>query len=265
MNDYVRLKACFRRFREVQGAKNLIPAYLPIYQNHFNAIVEMNRTIFRTRCRYNAIISIHEKHLVDAATKKHEWESEFNDLVDLAKNQLNAICADQTKIEYYRSQFQRLHDKYRAFCERYVFYRRLMTAQITQPRGFSNTTYDKAGSISGGFKKYPHSYIVMSDYGKYADALHADFPCVEGAKAFSTWEWNVTGNQYGNNWRYVWFETSWEKTNNSEGTDRAYPTVGSKRIHWHYEGGFWRRVSWFFKDKIILMPPDKYPFVGLND
>lgn len=264
-NDYVRLKACFQRFREVPAAKNIIPAYLPISQNHFNDIVDMTKTIFRTRCSYNALQSIPTKHLMDGEAKSKEWETEFNKLLNDTKNQLNAICAKQKEVDDCRSQFQRLHNKYRALCERYLFYRRLVSAQKSQPRGFSNTTYDKAGSISGGFKTYPQSSIVMGDYGKYAGTLHTDFLCVQDAKAFSTWSWNVTGDQYGNNWRYVWFETSWEKTNNSEGTDRAYPTVGSKRIHWHYEGGFWRRVSWFFKDKIILMYPSDYPFVGLSD
>ena len=265
-NDYVRLKACFQRFRELPAAKSLIPAYLPISQNHFNAIVEMNKTIFRTRCSYNVLMSIPEKYIVDGSAKRQEWHREFDRLLNDTKNQLNHICADEGRVNDYRSQFQRLHDKYRALCERYVFYRRLVSVHKAQIRGFSNTDDDHDGSISGGFKTYPHSAVVMKDYGKYADALHSDFQFIRSKKAFVAWTWTVNGDQYGTNWRYAWFETSWKDTNNSSGTDKAYPTVGSKKTHWYYENSdTFRRVEWYYKNKIIRMSPSDYPFTGLRD
>ena len=263
-NDYVRLKACFMRFREIPAAKEFIPALLPISRNHFNAIVEMNRTIFRTRCSYNALLSIPVTNLVDGLTKRQEWQREFNDLVNDTNNQLNYICDSEKRVNYYQLQFQRLHEKFRRLCERYVFYRRLMNAQKTQPTGFDNE-YVLDGSISGGFKTYYQSSVVMQDYGQYANALHTDLPHKKEKEFLVYWIWDITGDQTKYNWRYVWFEAGWKNTYKSICRDKAYPTVGSKKIHWHFEGGTWRRAEWFYKNKIIFMPLSNYPFVGLND
>ena len=264
-NDYVRLKVCFERFREIPAAKNYIPALLPITQSHFNAILEMNRTIFRTRCSYNALMSIPVNHLMNGTEKRHEWKQEFTDLVNLTKNQLNYICASESRTNDYRSRFQRLYDKYRALCERYVFYRRLVSAQNSQSRGFSDTDFNRDGSVGGGIYTYSQSSIVMGDYGSYADALHTDLHYSKDAKFLTYWMWTVTGDQSGTNWRYVWVRAGWTKTNNSDGKDRAYPTVGRKKLDWYFEGGTWRRAEWYLQNKIIYMNPNDYPFVGLKD
>ena len=105
----------------------------------------------------------------------------------------------------------------------------------------------------------------MGDYGSYAGSMHYDKRFAKGAEFLKYWYWNITGDQSGNNWRYVWFETGWHDTNSSKGEDQSYPTVGSKKLKWYFEGGTWRRVEWYFKDKIIRMRPDDYPFVGLKD
>ena len=264
-NDYVRLKACFQRFREVPAAKSIIPALLPISQNHFNAIVEMNRMIFRTRCSFNAVTSIPVSNLVDGTAKRQEWQREFSDLVNITKNQLNYICADESRVRDYQSRFQRLHSKYRALCERYVFYRRLVSAQGSQQKEFSGTDEDNDGSIGGGIETYSQSSIVMGDYGRYANAYHTDMHYSKEKEFAVYWTWTVTGNQIGTNWRYVWVRAGWKKTNKSKGKDRAYPTVGRKKLDWYFEGGTWRRVEWYLQNKIIHMHPNDYPFVGLQD
>ena len=263
-NDYVRLKACFRRFREVPAAKSYIPALLPISQSHFNAIVEMNRTIFRTRCSYNALMSIPVTNLMDGSSNQAEWERDFDDLINKTNSELNAICADKSKVENYQWRFQRLHNKYSALCERYLFYRRLMGEQKSQPSGFDNE-FVLYGGISGGFKTYPQSSVVMSDYGHYADAFHSDCEHKKEKEFLTYWIWDITGDKSKGNWRYVWFETGWRNTYKSTCRDKEYPTVGSKKIHWHFEGGTWRRAEWYYRNKIIYMSPSDYPFVGLSD
>lgn len=112
---------------------------------------------------------------------------------------------------------------------------------------------------------YSQSTVVLGDYGKYASSLHCDFKYKESAKFAVARGWEITGDQTGNNWRYVWFETGWRDTNDSSGTDNAYPTVGSKKLQWNYRGGTWRRAEWYFKDKLILMRDSDYPFAGLKD
>ena len=262
--NYSKLKVCLERFREVPAAKEYIPARLPITQSHFNAILDMNKTIFRTRCCYNALMSIPVSHLADGNAKRHEWNQEFSDMINLTNNQIDYICGSESRANEYQSKFQVLYNKYRALCERYVFYRRLMDAQKSQPRGFKDTDEDKNGSISGGIKTYSQSSVVMGDYGVWRDEA-ATARITKEADFFYTWYWNITGDQSGNNWRYVWFETGWHDTNSSKGEDQSYPTVGSKKLKWYFEGGTWRRVEWYFKDKIIRMRPDDYPFVGLKD
>ena len=264
-DDYVPLIACFQRYREIPAAKDSIPALLPIPQSHFNAILEMNKMMFRARCSYNALMSIPLTHLVDGSTKRNEWSKEFNDLMNTTKNQLNYICDRESRANDYKSKFERLHEKYSALCERYVFYRRLVDEQKSQSSGFSNSDSDREEKISGGFYTYSQSSAVMSDYGKYADKLHTNLVCKEKPKILSTWTWKVEGDQYGTNWRYVWFEVRCRNTNKSKGEDQAYPTVGSKKVKWYFEGGCWRGVEWYFKNKIIRMAPNDYPFVGLKD
>ena len=120
-------------------------------------------------------MSIPAKHLVDGDGKRQEWKREFDDLKNETKNQLNYICDSEYQTNDYRSRFQRLHEKYRELCERYIFYRRLMNEQKSQTRSFSDTDEDHDGSISGGFYNYSQSSIVMKDYGEYANALHTNF------------------------------------------------------------------------------------------
>ncbi len=140
-----------------------------------------------------------------------------------------------------------------------------MEEQSKQKRGFWNSDSDRDEHIVSGIKTYAHSSIVMGDYGKYADALHFDKTYSQGATFATYYMWTITGDQSKYNWRYVWFETGCRDTNRSKGEDQSYPTVGSKKIKWYYEGGTWRRVEWYFRDKIILMKPENYPFVGLKD
>ena len=132
-------------------------------------------------------------------------------------------------------------------------------------RVFWDTDDDKAEYVSAGIKTYSHSSIVTSDYGDYADAYHFDKTYSKGAAFATYYMWTITGDQSNNNWRYVWFETGCRDTNSSKGEDQAFPTVGSKKLKWYFEGGTWRRVEWYFRDKIILMKPENYPFVGLQD
>ena len=263
--NYSPMKVCLERFREVPAAKSFIPERLPVSQSHFNAILNMNRTIFRTRFYLNALTSIPVSNLADGNSKLNGWRDEFANLVSLTLNQINYICESESRTNDYQRRFQSLCDKYRALCERYVFYRRLVDAQNSQSRGFSDTDSDRDGSISGGIKTYSQSSIVMGDYGSYAGSMHYDKRFAKGAEFLKYWYWNITGDQSGNNWRYVWFETGWHDTNSSKGEDQSYPTVGSKKLKWYFEGGTWRRVEWYFKDKIIRMRPDDYPFVGLKD
>ena len=227
----------------------------------------MNRTILRTRCYYNALVSIPLAKLVNSSEKRHQWESEFNTLLDTTRNQINYICESESRANDCRKSFQALCDKYRALCERYVFYRRLVEEQQNSKnkRGFWDTDDDKAEYVSAGIKTYSHSSIVMSDYGDYADAYHFDKTYSKGAAFATYYMWTITGDQSNNNWRYVWFETGCRDTNSSKGEDQAFPTVGSKKLKWYFEGGTWRRVEWYFRDKIILMKPENYPFAGLND
>ena len=213
----------------------------------------MTETIFRTRCAYNSLMAIPPGHLRNGNALHQEWTNEFQKLIDTTKFGYATICESEKQVSSYTSKFQALCDKYRALCERYVFYRRLVEAQSKQTRSFSDTDDDHDGSISGGFNTYSQSTVVLGDYGKYASNLHCDFTYKEGAKFGTARGWKVTGDQSGNNWRYVWFQTGWRDTNDSSGTDNAYPTVGSKKLQWNYRGGTWRRAEWYFKDKLILI------------
>ena len=266
-SGYAPIQVSLRRFREVPAAKSLIPEFLPIAQSHFNAILNMNRTILRTRCYHNALISIPEANLVDGSTRRNQWVNEFQTLVDDTNSQLNYICESERRANDRQESFQTLCDKYRALCERYVFYRRLVEEQQNSKnkKGFWNSDSDRDEYVSAGIKTYAHSSIVTGDYGKYADAYHFNDRMTEGANMIKYYTWTITGDQSNNNWRYVWFETGCRDTNRSFGEDRAFPTVGSKKLKWYFEGGTWRRVEWYFRDKIIYMHPNDYPFVGLQD
>ena len=264
-SSYSPVQVVLRRYREVPAAKNIIPELLPMAQSHFNAILDLNKTIFRTRCYYNALVSIPVANLVDGSSLRNQWQNEFHTMLDTTRNQINYICGTESRARDYQARFQKLCDKYRALCERYVFYRRLMEEQAKNKRGFWNSDSDKDEYVSAGIKTYAHSSIVMGDYGKYADAYHYDNTHTKSAKFGTYYMWTITGDQSNNNWRYVWFETGCHDTNKSKGEDQAFPTVGSKKLKWYFEGGTWRRVEWYFRDKIILMKPENYPFVGLQD
>ena len=262
---FMPVQVSLMRYREVPAAKNVIPAELPVKQSLFNAVRSMTETIFRTRCVYNSLMAVPLGHLRNGSTLHNEWSSEFQRLISETQYGYTTICDSESLVSRYSSRFQSLCDKYRALCERYVFYRRLVEAQDSQPKGFWDTDSDHNGSISGGFSTYSQSAVVLGDYRKYAKDLHADFTYNKGAEFMVAPGWEVTGDQSGNNWRYVWFETGWRNTNRSDGVDNSYPTVGSKKLHWDYSGGTWRRAEWYFKDKLILMKDSDYPFVGLKD
>ncbi len=146
-----------------------------------------------------------------------------------------------------------------------MFYQRLVEAQKKQSREFSNSKDTKDEYVSGGIKTYSQSLFVLRDYDEYADAYHTNKSMTEGAEFLTYWKWTITGDQSSPNWRYVWFETGCRDTNSSKGQDQLYPTIGRKKLRWYFEGGTWRRVEWYFRNKIIRMNPDDYPFVGLEN
>lgn len=147
-NDYVKLKVCLERFREIPAAKSLIPELLPVPADHFNAILEMNREIFRTHFYYNALMSIPPTKLFNGSAKHDEWRNEYQTLLDSTKLKISYICEDKKRVDDCCSQFRKLHTKYQGLCERYVFYQRLIEAQSKQPRGFWDSDADRDKNIS---------------------------------------------------------------------------------------------------------------------
>ena len=240
--EYAPVQVSLRRYREVPAAKSLIPELLPVTQSHFNAILNMNKSILRARCYYNALVSIPLAKLVNSSEKRHQWESEFNTLLDTTRNQINYICESESRAKDYQARFQALYNKYRALCERYEFYQRLVAEQDASysARGFWNSKEEHHVYIYAGIHTYSQSSIVARDY-QYD--YHFDGSMIRSATAGTYYTWTITGDQRGYHWRYVWFSVTCHKTNKSYGEDQAFPTVGSQTLKWYFEGGTWRRVD----------------------
>lgn len=243
-SEYAPVQVSLRRYREVPAAESLIPELLPVTQSHFNAILNMNKSILRARCYYNALVSIPLAKLVNSSAKRSQWENEFNTLLDTTRNQINYICESESRANDCRKSFQALCDKYRGLCERYVFYRRLVEEQQNSKnkKGFWDSDADKPKYIYAGIHTYSQSSIVARDY-KYD--YHFDGSMIRSATPWTYYTWTITGDQSDGHWRYVWFSARCRKTNKSYGEDQAFPTVGSQRIRWYFRGSQWRRVEWY--------------------
>ncbi len=70
-SKYFPVQVTLRRLREVPAAKSIIPELLPMPQSHFTAILNLNKTILRTRCYYNALVSIPIANLVDGSALRN--------------------------------------------------------------------------------------------------------------------------------------------------------------------------------------------------
>ncbi len=97
-DDYVQLKVCFERFREIPAATSKIPELLPVPQSHFNAILEMNRAIFRTHFYYNALMSIPPAKLFDGTARHDEWSNEYQNLLNSTRLKIGYICENKHRV-----------------------------------------------------------------------------------------------------------------------------------------------------------------------
>ena len=229
--------------------------------SEFTDLMTKTKELFVKAVGYNfSLLAIPEDHLKNPGTLRASWENDMNSLTYEAIS--GDVFRDEATAKDFTDRLEKKCNEFQAMYERYVFYRRLVEAQSTQPRSFGDNGND-TGSISAGFRTYPQSSYVMSDYGKYAYTLWHNWRFVRGVPVGKT-----TANfreRMRNDWRYVWLETGWRDTVGSTGTDANYPTIGSKHVDWQYEGGVFRSVDWYFRDAVIYMPESKYPFVGLSD
>ena len=257
--QYEKLYVTLKRYREIDAAKPYINEALSVKKGHYNAIRKLTEKIFRTRCYYNALMSIPEGHLFDGKGKHDEWKNEFAYLIDTMKNSLNYICADTKLIQECDDAFEELFQEYKALAERYNFYRYLVyKQQKDKSPSWSTSDYYHNTTWQRGIRSYDKSSIVQGDFQNGEDYrfLYA------GYAMFGTHTPSFKEN-YEKNQRISWFETGYRATNYCQGQDQNGTTLGKNSLHWEYSGVWGRRLEVFLNVKCVDMPLDKYPFVGL--
>ena len=261
---FVPLKVSLTRFKEVAGG-NVISERLPISQSHFDAVKEFTKSILLLRGYYNTMTAVPLTTLINGQGKVDEWNSKFNGLIDSIKFSVRRICDNESVLTQQKRNVDRLVKEFKDLTERYVFYRKLVTAQSQQSRGFSNTNEEYDSVADGGIEKYTASETVLADYHEGGKKIWLSQEFNKGAPFWSwhTWTPQHSGEKYGN-WRNVWVQARSHKTNSSKSEDQWYPTVGRKRFRWFFEGGGTRRAEWYFKVQLAYMPESRYPFVGLK-
>ncbi len=262
-SEFMPLKVALTRFREVPAARNIIPVTLPVTVSHFNAVKDMNKSIFRTRCYYNALMSIPTSNLRDGATLRNSWQTKFNNLVNEVKLQVNYICESESRANSYRSRFDSMRKGFQALTERYVFYRRLVKEQNNQFRdtGWS-TDHNYEESRSAGFYDYNQSSIVAGDY--WTKNRPWKYWTWDHSWKIGTWTTNLSSSG-GYDYRIAYLKVWWKEMEGGRGSDRNYPSVGSKNSEWFFEGSYDRGVHFGYMDVLIYMHPSSYPFTGLHD
>ena len=265
-DQYVKLKATLTRFREIPAANNVIPAKLPITTDHFNAIRDMTKLIFLTRCYFKALMSIPVNNL---GNKLHQgWSDEFNTLIKTIQGQISSICQNENLVRDYKGQFDALCKKYQELIKHYIFFLRLIEAWNNQGRGFWNSKDGINQAYEWRLKTYSHSAVVQSDYYNGGKSLRVQEKYWRpvwhfGEEIAECPKWNIKCNQDNNGWRYCWLRVEHRNTPNSSGVGQSYPTLGSTSLHWFFESSTGHRAVWWGDAQIVYMPPDCYPFLGL--
>ncbi|MBQ7154745.1 MAG: hypothetical protein IJR85_04200 [Synergistaceae bacterium] len=257
--QYEPLYVSLIRYREIPEARQYISETIPTSKGLYDKIRDLTMKVYRTRCYYNSLGTIHSSNLRNGSLPALR---EFNILVEEMLYNVNRICADESKVNDYYSRFDALYNQYKALAERYGLYMYLMTAQ--QKNGYTagwtystekeNIVYDE------GFQTYDKSNIVQEDFG-YTEHFHYEEDWDEG-KGYARYQ-----DSFGNK-RIHYFSTGPIKTNKSwsrdeNGSNGRGPTIGCNSVNWYYKGAASRRLEVYMDLKLINMPPDKYPFVGL--
>ena len=143
------------RFREVEALKSYIPEAINVQKPLYNAIRELNKKIFLTRCYYNALMAIPSSSLKTGTTIQEQWEKEFQtELVTRMDNGLNYICANEERVNEYYKKFDALYTKYKALAERYNFYRYFVLvskSSNSDSPSWDTSDYDSDCSWERGF------------------------------------------------------------------------------------------------------------------
>ena len=257
--QYGKLYVTLMRFREVEALKSYIPEALNVQKPLYNAIRELNKKIFLTRCYYNALMAIPASHLKNSTATQAEWKKEFEtELVTRMNNGLNYICANEERVNEYYKKFDALYEKYKALAERYNFYRYFVSVSKRSSPSWDDSDSDKDSSWERGFKVYDKSKIVQQDIaaGKTYDHHHSE-PCTSGPRGaeFS----RSLGDE-----RVMWLKTGYTDTNHCTGHDVNGKTIGRNSFHWKYTGAASRRCEVYLNIKTVRMRPDDYPFAGLD-
>ena len=259
------MKVSLLRYREVPVLSRIIPERIPISESLFRKLYNFATDFLYLRCYFNTLIGIPDVHLLNGAEARRKWDTEFSGLNDEISIQLDKITQNESLLNTYYNRVHNMRTKYQEFNERYVFYRKLVDAQNSQTHGWSDSDSDYDTYASGGISSYTASQAVNSDYYSTKNGrIFSDMHLSEGADPRYSYTFTFSGNQTGTNWRYVWFEAHCHDTNHSKASDRDYPTTGTQKYKWVFDGGWWKRLEIFFKTDLILMPASKYPFAGLQ-
>ena len=261
-SQYGKLYVTLMRFREIEALKSYIPETINTRKSLYNAIRDLNKKIFITRCYYNALMAIPASNLKSGSTIQAQWEKEFQtELVTKMDNGLNYICANEERVNEYYKKFDALYEKYKALAERYNFYRYFVLVckrSSSDSPSWNDSDSDHNDSWERGFKNYDKSKIVQEDIaaGKTYNHHHSE-PSTSGPR----------GAEFSQNlgdYRVMWLKTGHTNTNHCTGHDINGKTIGRNSYHWKYTGAASRRCEVYLDIKTVRMRPDDYPFAGLE-
>ena len=252
-SKYERLYATLIRYREIENVKKYIPEEL--------------------RCYKNAIDSIPASHLNNSEARRIEWNNEFSDVFNLYQNQLNRLCSDINFVRDYYNKFSRLLDKYQGLNHRYVFYRYFLAYQKGVRNGVGNWTDSDDGWRFPLFKVGFSENDVANNKFIKEDLTEARKYDSQGFFWINVDAWTRLPDELLNmnrafpeNTRPYYYEGGPRDTNGSDGTDLRGHSFGKRSYHWKFNrSSNATRFEYKVDFKLINMPPEKYPFVGLED
>ncbi len=271
-SEYERLYVTLIRYREVKRVKNLIPEELPINPELYKKIRELNKIIYLARCYKHAVDSIPAAHLMNGEATRQEWSQEFDKVLNSHDNQLNQLCSNSKLVNDFYDQFSKLLEKYQGLNHRYVFYRYMVSYQKSVPNGVGNWTWSNAKWSYPLFKvgfnedevatnKFIKEDIKRgrqpSDGGPHGFRIPAGYDAPEG--------YYDRSGTFEKSYRVFYYEGGPINTNNSDGTDLRGHSFGKRSYNWKFARGFLRDIEFNLHFRLVDMPADIYPFIGLED
>ena len=255
-DSYTPVKVRLKRYYTLNGVRNKLSETIPITPAHWDNIAKLNTTIIAIRGLQNFIQSIPSDHILPNALDS--YTSRFNNILGRITSTGDSFYENANLLNTTLNEATTLKNDLQALGERYVFYRKLVAAQKSEPRG--NFSHNKYTYI--GYESYPTSDIVQGDMNAgRSDWEERKYKLGQNR----TWSPSYTAVQKnGSGDAVFYFLRIWCYGYEDQRHINNSPAIGTKNISFTFQRSAVREGGWTILRKTMRFNKTLYPFKGLE-